>query len=75
MTELVFIFWVYGTHIGLIPVQQSPAFPDKVSCEEALKSADPFLPGKTACWPKPWRELGEKQLLPSAPPPRDERLD
>jgi hypothetical protein len=51
----IWIFYAMGPHIGLLPVPNSPAFTDVEQCQRALDKADPFLPGKTACWPAPWK--------------------
>ena len=63
----VWLFWVMAPHI-LMPMPVSPAFPDQASCEQALNKADPFLPGKTACWPQPYKfEAGDLVVGPPAP--------
>lgn len=76
MTALIFVWWVFSAHVSPQPWPLSPAFPDKVSCEDALKTADPFLPGKTACWPAPWKtELPSPYDTPQPAQPKHEGGD
>jgi hypothetical protein len=59
---------------GILPVPNSPAFSDLAACQRALERADPFLPGKTACWPAPYKyeDSAGAGIMPKAP---DEHVD
>jgi hypothetical protein len=51
------VIWIfYAMAPGLLmPMPNSPAFSDQAECLRALEKADPFIPGKSACWPAPWK--------------------
>ena len=75
MTPTVFLFYIMAPHVGLLPVPNSPAFTDVASCELALNKADPFLPGKTACWPAPWHAEAVLDRPTGAPVDPGEHID
>ena len=67
LPKTVFIFYVFAPNI-LIPVPNSPAFTDAAECQRALERLDPFLPGKTACWPAPYKPEGLVLDAPTGQP-------
>ena len=73
MNPTVWLFYIMAPHVGILPVPNSPAFPDIAACELALNKADPFLPGKTACWPAPYK-FDDVRVAPM-PPDAGEHVD
>ena len=69
----VWLFYIIAPHVGIVPVPNSPGFTDLASCERALDKADPFLPGKTACWPAPWHY--EDNVMQLSKPDAGEHVD
>ncbi|HZS57553.1 MAG TPA: hypothetical protein VFA65_24345 [Bryobacteraceae bacterium] len=73
-TATLWLFYILAPQVGLIPVPNSPAFTDQAECVRALEKADPFLPGKTACWPAPWK-LEDRAFHTAPEAPKGEHVD